>query len=587
MLSNLILNNAYRILGLDSGSSQRDILKRYKEVAIRLKIDDCPRYDSDLGLPDGLRTEDSTDGALKRLQNPKSRPAERFFWFDISDTVDEEAFGLLQYGNAASYGQAAKVWKKHSKTKNSVGLAYKKNLAVLYCLCLFDKQDDSILKESVLLWSELVGSDRFWKLFGKKYETSNGSGMHRDALDRLRKSIASDISDVYYDLYVHHGDAKYVRESHDALGVLGKRTEKHLLNPIRQSVSDAIRDMGEAFGESGVPHESSSDFECDRCGKALPCKQGRQFSYKDGSMLCQECYSVAGWKWQKTHGAETVEGSGRAFRKIKKAAEKLELSMEQLQKAGLYDAAQFQAMRDHAAEAIRDASVEVHNQADMLDESLRLLDLAGKISATAGTKERLKSDMKAISTNIAHDEDTLVIDIGSKRRNRLIVRDTFMEYKKSRIYYEDASSILYYMSEGRIMFRLASQTDSIRVGLDEPSWDELVGNVWESAIPPLIANLVRLVFEGKDGMHVGNVRFDRTGYHDSKRPRSDGSVLWEDEVYAPQLKGGKFILYADKNGSPEHFASIPVEEPNAIIIPELVKACYDEFHTRAQKVGRC
>jgi len=65
------------------------ILKRYKEIINRLKIDDVPVYEIDLELPRKYRTEKTVNDAFKKLQNQKTRLVEYFFWFSISDTVDE------------------------------------------------------------------------------------------------------------------------------------------------------------------------------------------------------------------------------------------------------------------------------------------------------------------------------------------------------------------------------------------------------------------------------------------------------------------------------------------------------------------
>ncbi|MBA3047894.1 hypothetical protein KJ863_01360 [Patescibacteria group bacterium] len=80
-MSNALKNNAYHILGLDTTASQKDILKRSKEIIKRLKIDDLPEYDLDLGLFDDFRTEESTNEAIRKLQTPKKRIKEYFFGF--------------------------------------------------------------------------------------------------------------------------------------------------------------------------------------------------------------------------------------------------------------------------------------------------------------------------------------------------------------------------------------------------------------------------------------------------------------------------------------------------------------------------
>ena len=371
-MSNLILNNAYRILGLANNSSPRDILKRYKEIISRLKIDDHPRYDLDLHLSDDLRTEDSADGALKRLQNPKSKLTEYFFWFDISDTVDENAFEYLRCGDATSYDQAAQIWKKYSETENSTGLAYKKNLAILYCFYLFNEENDSLLYKSISIWNELINSDKFWRSFSKKYEIGSGSEIHEDILDNLRRDVAADISDIYYDLHVYHKDTKYIREFHDTFGIFGKSVEKHLFNPIHQAIYEVIEDLNKIKDKNDDEPEDTNDTNprCDGCGKISERTPKSHFSYKDGSILCRGCHKTVGQQWQKKiDSVETVEGSSKMLRRIEKDAEQVKLNLERLREIGLYDADPTKIIRDHTAEAIRDVAVTIHNQAHMREES--------------------------------------------------------------------------------------------------------------------------------------------------------------------------------------------------------------------------
>ena len=133
-MSNFLINNAYRILGLDGSANQKTILKRSKEIINRLNIDDYPEYDLDIDLSEKFRTEESVNDALKRLQNMKNNLHEYFFWFNIADTVDEDAFSHLQYGDSKSIDDALEIWKNASDTENSIGLHYKKNISILYCL---------------------------------------------------------------------------------------------------------------------------------------------------------------------------------------------------------------------------------------------------------------------------------------------------------------------------------------------------------------------------------------------------------------------------------------------------------------------
>ena len=209
--------------------------------------------------------------------------------------------------------------------------------------------------------------------------------------------------------------------------------------------------------------------------------------------------------------------------------------------------------------------------------------MAKEISATSDTKGKLESDSRTITEIITKDEeDALIIEIGLIRKKRLIVRGTFMEYEKSKIYYDDVNTILYYDSGSKYVFRITSSRDRISLKLDKSVGVALLNRVASLIEPSLVSSLVKLIFENEVEVRVGKIRFNKTGYHSSRRLREDKSVLWNEEIYIPQLANGECVLYANKNGSSKHFASISLEVPNAIVIPELVKACHDEFHMRTQ-----
>ena len=124
MLSTL-KNNAYHILGLDTSASERDITKRSKEIINHLKADDVPDYDLDIGLFEDFRTEDAVKDALQRLQAPKKRIREYFFWFQIGDGVDEQVLGLFKLKD---YLNAIRTWQNASEGQSTKAFFYKKNL---------------------------------------------------------------------------------------------------------------------------------------------------------------------------------------------------------------------------------------------------------------------------------------------------------------------------------------------------------------------------------------------------------------------------------------------------------------------------
>jgi hypothetical protein len=585
-MSNLIVNNAYRILGLDGSANQKDILKRSKEIINRLKIDDYPEYTLDINLPKKFRTEESVNDSLNRLQNMKNNLNEYFFWFNISDTVDENAFDYLQYGDAASYDEAIQIWKNASNTENSTGLLYKKNLALLYCLMLLNEENDIYLKESLSNWKEIIDSDKFWSAFEKSYAVNNDQTINSDRIIDFRENIVKYISDIYHDLYLQHGNKKYVKDFQDIFGTLGDKTEENLLKPIHQSIYDTIKKLEKISLDKNDDIDDEiieTDNVCDNCGK--PVSQYTK-KYDDGSVLCQECYVGVGKEWKKRiKEEETVEGSTKIILKVKRITMQLELQLDQLREIGLYDDEQSKVVRDHAAEAIRGISIIIHNEAHMKTQSIELLDLAKKIAGTDSIKEKFQSDLKTIEGYIETDqESTLSFDMGGfLRKKQLKVTNDFIEYKQKKIYYKDAISIALYNDGEDYTFLINSHKDKMKIKFtNHENINKVYAHMQNVIDPVIVEKLVKLIFEEDTTISIGSVNFDKNGYHSSKMFRAK-SVLWTEQIHPPLLDGGNVILYkVSKPTVALEFAIVPIKNLNGIIIPELVESCYKEYHALNQ-----
>lgn len=586
-MSNLIANNAYRVLGLDSSANQKEVLKRYKEIINRLKIDDYPEYDLDIHLPAKFRTEESVNDALKRLQNIKNNLNEYFFWFNISDTVDENAFDYLQYDDATSNDEAISIWKNASNTENSTGLLYKKNLVLLYCLLLLNEENDIYLNESLSCWKEIIYSDKFWAIFEKSYAVNNDQTINSDIIFDFRENIVKYISDIYHDLYLQHGNKKYIKDFQDVFETLGEKTEENLLIPIHQSIYDTIKKLKEINLEKNNDHDEVKSTEideiCDNCGRSVLPKLYK--TYDDDSILCEECNKKIGKEWKKQiKEEETVKGSGKTIRQIKRVIKKLESQLDQLREIGLYDDEQSKVVRDHTAEAIRDISIMIHNQADMRVKSIELLDLAKKIAGTESVKEEWETDLKTIEENIQlDDENTIIFTMGGfLRKKELIVKNTFIEYNRKKIYYKDVISVSYYANNEEYIISINSSNDKIKITFGNwNNFDKIVRRVDSFTEPIIVGRLVKLIFEEDKIVSIGKINFDKIGYHSSKLFRGK-SVLWEDDLYPAQITQGWAILYENKNNQCKQFAIIPLKEPNAAVIPALVDSCFKEYHMRKQ-----
>ena len=582
-MSNFLINNAYRILGLDGSANQKIILKRSKEIINRLNIDDYPEYDLDIDISEKFRTEESVNDALKRLQNMKNNIREYFFWFNIADTVDEDASNYLQYDDVTSIDNAIEIWKNASNTENSTGLYYKKNLSVLYCLMLFKEDNDELLKESLSNWKEIIDSDKFWISFEKSYAVNNDQTTNSDSMITLRKNISKYISDIYHDLYLQYGDKKYVKNFQDIFGTLGDKTEETLLKPLHELIYGTINELKKINLENNDTDEdkiTEINHACDKCGKTVI--PNTYTTYDDGSILCEDC-KIHSREWkEKIKQEETVQGSTKAVLSINRIIKKLQLQLDQLHEIGLYENVQSIVVRDHAAESIRRVSITIHNEAHMKNKSLDLLNLAIKISGTESTKEKCQSDIQTIGGFIDDDEaNAIVLDIGGFfQKKELIIKSDFIQYGAKQIYYKDVIAVGYYNDDKNYVITLDSKKDDIEIKSKNYELFSNILNRIDPIVEPIIVNrLTKLIFEENKEIKIGHVIFDRNGYH-SKQAFRNKSVSWEDPIYPPKIENGTIILLEAENDHAKIFTEIPMRENNASIIPIFVETLYKEYNIR-------
>lgn len=341
-MSNLLKNNAYHVLGLDTSAAQRDIQKRAKDIVKFLQIDDTPEYDFDLGAFDNFRTEDAVKDAVQKLTSPKKQIKDYFFWFHISDEVDEQAVGILRKKDPEG---AIRVWEHHAEGDSTKAMFYKKNLALLYCILLFKEDNKRYLKESLKIWHELISSSKFWTAFTKVYKHNDELDTDQEILSDFHKHAPSFLSDLYTEISHARGDDSYVAEFTKVFNLRGEKTEKVVMAPIFHDITDAVEKL-EAMKVS-----------------------------EDGDL-------------DKEEAAE-----------IKKHIGKIQECCNKLIDLGLYDDSQSKTIRDRAAAAIRSIVLDIHNNLDDMPKAEQLLNVAMQFVGTSGMENKLKQDLNQFEEN--------------------------------------------------------------------------------------------------------------------------------------------------------------------------------------------
>ena len=540
-MTTTLKNNAYHILGLDTSANERGILKRSKEIINRLKADDNPSYDIDLWLFEDFRTEDIVKDALQRLQAPKKRIKEYFFWFQIADSIDEQVLGLFKIKD---YLNAIRTWENASSVQGTKAFFYKKNLAILYCLVLSAEDNKDYLRSSLMAWKELIDSDKFWSSFSKVYKLHDEQTASEEIIADFKAHVVEYLSDIYTELHHIHKNSDYINEFQKTFSAKGEKIAKSILAPAYQAINQAVE---------GLEKMEVS---------------------KDGSFDKSE--------------ADT----------IKQLVATVQRELNKLIDLGLYDDSQTKIMRDRSANALRSIVLDLHNNLSELDKSQGLLEVAIKLAGTESLKNKLQSELEQIQKNITDDaENSLAVDVpGTFGGGTVLFKNSYLEYNNKRIFYKDASSISYHAQSQSINFIPISQSFSFMVvsptetisfsfgttlhigkKAKQEVWGKLI-ELSEGLIEPhIIKRMVDQIFDRGEPVTIGGVQFSKQGYSRTKTKLfgkgEKETVYWTDTIYIPKFDSGMVVLWKEKDGSGQQFATVAMSTPNAVVMPALVQAC--------------
>lgn len=534
-------NNAYHILGLDTSASEKELLKRSKEIINRIKIDDIPEYDLDLGMFEDFRTEDSVKEALQKLQAPKKRIREYFFWFQISDSVDEQALGLLKHKD---YLNAIRTWQNAASGEGAKSYFYRKNLAILYCMVLSVENDKQYLQDSLATWKSILDSDKFWSAFSKAYKLHDEQTASDEVISDFKKHVVSYLSDIYTELHELHDDNDYIQQFQSVFSAKGEQVEKKILNPVYQTIHGAIEKLEKLkISEDGKLDKEESD-------------------------------------------------------NIRNSVGVIQAEMNKLIDLGLYDDSQTKIMRDRAANALRAIVLDLHNNLSELEKSAKLLEVAISIAGTDSLKNKLTAELEQINKNVTDDaENSLAIEVpGTFGGGTVLFKNSYLEYNNKRIFYKDATAVSYHAMNQSINFIPVSQSFSFMVASEKEKisfsfgttlhigkkakqdvWAKLIGLSGGLIEPHIVKKYVDRIFDRGESVKIGNVEFTKEGYSKTRTKLFGGketeTVLWTDTIYIPKFDSGQVVLWKDKDGKGVLFEQIAMSVDNAVVLPELVQAC--------------
>jgi hypothetical protein len=195
--------NSYYILDLDSNSNDKEVLKKTKNLLLKIKaeIDIEEEITQKLKL-DIIRNEENINEASKHLSFPKKKLEEYFFWFEVEDEEDKRFIKLL---SQEDFSSAIKFIEKNLNKDTLKSYKYEKNQCLAFLYILSKEYDEDFLIESFSKWEKLINNNKFWAHFFENFKNKEEGLVNKEILLEFKEEIESYILEEYeYLSKTHH-----------------------------------------------------------------------------------------------------------------------------------------------------------------------------------------------------------------------------------------------------------------------------------------------------------------------------------------------------------------------------------------------
>lgn len=207
----IINNNPYRLLGVYSTSSQKEVVANQGKMKAFLKVGRQMSFPLDLNelLPEIERSEQNVAEAISKLALPAEQLKYAQFWFSQNNHIDEIACGKLTNGDIDG---AIEIWSK------KISVSSLQNLLVC---CLINNQIGKSIRYAQTLYSSY--KNEFVKMVLGDNALASCENLEYDFLDVICKE------------FTHDRFLKYI-EKEDWKDYVVKKSVK----PIIEKISSAI-----------------------------------------------------------------------------------------------------------------------------------------------------------------------------------------------------------------------------------------------------------------------------------------------------------------------------------------------------------
>lgn len=102
--------------------------------------------------------------------------------------------------------------------------------------------------------------------------------------------------------------------------------------------------------------------------------------------------------------------------------------------------------------------------------------------------------------------------------------------------------------------------------------------------PLIVKKYIEQIFDKGETVKIGYVEFNKDGYSYYRSKFFGGkvkeSVPFDDNLYVPKFDSGDVILFKHADGKSAQFTRISMSTDNAVVLPELIKACAQIYFSK-------
>ena len=191
----IINNNPFRLIGVKSSDSDKDILKQLTKITRFSEVGKDISFETDLPhLGEIIRSKENINQAKRNLEKPQDKLFHSLFWFNIENHIDETGFESLK---KKKVDKAVEIWRKVVKdgkvsSKNYTTLS---NLKSLLLILSFQKNFNKDYFIEGMNLSGLFFSSPEFKNYNKKIipdvSSHDSVAIQKKFIDTLQREVKS------------------------------------------------------------------------------------------------------------------------------------------------------------------------------------------------------------------------------------------------------------------------------------------------------------------------------------------------------------------------------------------------------------